>query len=281
MISPASAARNLDLDVGVIYTHEKELIGPLLSTMKVSGPGIRFRLVLVDNDSADGVDLWRDIVPETHVVRNNERYPYSVNLNRILAASTARYCLLLNTDMFFDPRQQCLSRMVAFMDAHPDCGVSGCRLYHGDGSDALPARRFQTLATILARRGGLGWLMQRTVQRHFYGEFNPADSFECDWLSGCFLMVRRAAFEDVGLFDESYGKYFEDVDMCLRMARAGWQVMYHGGTSCYHLEQRGSRRLLSIDAWRHLRAYCYWLSKWGRSPGRWIADPLPRARAAG
>ena len=67
-------------------------------------------------------------------------------------------------------------------------------------------------------------------------------------------MVRRQAFQQVGLFDESFGKYFEDVDICLRMARAGWRVMYHGGTSCYHIEQRASRRLLSRDAWRHARA---------------------------
>ena len=62
-------------------------------------------------------------------------------------------------------------------------------------------------------------------------------------------MVRREAIEAVGHFDEGYGKYFEDVDLCLRMARAGWQVMYHGATSCYHLESRASRNPFSADAW--------------------------------
>ena len=77
-------------------------------------------------------------------------------------------------------------------------------------------------------------------------------------------MLRNKAVEKVGLFDENFSKYFEDVDMCLRMARAGWHVMYHGATSAYHIEQRASRKLLSTDAWRHLRSYLYWLSKWGR-----------------
>ena len=76
-------------------------------------------------------------------------------------------------------------------------------------------------------------------------------------------MVRREAIEQVGRFDEGYGKYFEDVDMCLRMARAGWQVMYHGAASCYHLESRASRNLFSADAWIHLRAYLRWLRRWG------------------
>jgi GT2 family glycosyltransferase len=197
------------------------------------------------------------------VLRNSERLHYAANLNRILAASSARYVLLLNTDMFFDPQQQCPARMVEFMDGHAECGISGCRLLHADGGDALAARRFQTASTILARRLGLGRVMSDTLRRYLYQDRSPRESFECDWLSGCFLMLRRTAFQEVGLFDESFGKYFEDVDMCLRMARCGWRVMYHGSTSCYHLEQRASRKVLSADAWRHFRSYLYWLGKWG------------------
>ncbi len=252
-----------DLDVGVIYTGERPLMGPLLSTLKASAPGLDYRLILVDNQSPDGVEPWREIVPNTKVVRNAERLNYAANMNRILAASTARYVLMLNTDMFFDPRQQCLSRMVEFMDSHPECGVSGCRLFHADGLDAWAARRFQSLAVILARRLGLSRFMRKTVGHYLYSDQSPVDTFDCQWLSGCFLMLRREAIDAVGLFDESFVKYFEDVDMCLRMARGKWRVMYHGGTSAYHIEQRASNRFLSTDALRHFRAYLYWLGKWG------------------
>ena len=143
----------------------------------------------------------------------------------------------------------------------PNCGIAGYRLLHADGHDGRAARRFQTLSVILARRCGLGGIMRRTLERYFYMHA-LGESFECQWLSGCFLMLRNQAVKKVGLFDESFGKYFKDVDMCLRMARAGWRVMYHGATCTYHLEH-GSRKLYSADAWRHLRAYNYWLSKWG------------------
>jgi GT2 family glycosyltransferase len=270
-----------DLDVGVIYTGERDLMGPLLSTMKASAPGLNYRLILVDNHSRDGVEPWRRIIPETTVLANAERLHYAANLNRILAASTARYVLVMNTDMFFDPRQRCLSRMVEFMDAHPHCGVAGCRLLHADGHDARAARRFQTLSVLLARRCGLGRLMQRTLERYFYMDHAPGESFDCQWLSGCFLMLRKNAVEKVGLFDESFGKYFEDVDMCLRMARGGWQVMYHGATSAYHIEQRASRKLFSADAWKHLLSYLYWLSKWGyRATVEAPSYELPRRQAA-
>jgi GT2 family glycosyltransferase len=251
------------LDIGVIYSGERELMGPLLSTMKASAPGLDYRLILVDNHSHDGIEPWRQIIPQTKVLKNAERLHYAANMNRIMAASTARYVLVMNTDMFFDPRQRCLTRMVEYMDAHADCGIAGCRLLHVDGHDARAARRFQTLPVLLARRFGLGGLMRRTLERYFYMDHAPGESFDCQWLSGCFLMLRREAVEKVGLFDESFGKYFEDVDMCLRMARAGWRVMYHGATSAYHIEQRASRKLFSADAWRHLRSYFYWLNKWG------------------
>ncbi len=269
-----------DLDIGVIYTGERDLMLPLLSTMRASADGLRYRLLLVDNATSDGVEPWRRFIPETSVLRNERRLAYAANMNRIAAAATSRYVLLMNTDMFFDPRQNCLSRMVAFMDANPGCGVAGCRILHADGRDARAARRFQTFAVLLARRFGLGRWMQRTLDRYFYLDHAPGESFDCQWLSGCFLMLRKQAAEEVGPFDETFGKYFEDVDICLRMARAGWRVMYHGATSAYHIEQRASRRLISIDAWRHARSYLHWLRKWGHRAPAEIVPAIKPARAA-
>jgi GT2 family glycosyltransferase len=270
-----------DLDLGVIYTHERDLMPPLLSSLAASGDGLRMRLLLIDNVSKEGVEPYRQYFPETIVQRNEKRLLYGANLNRIIRASMARYVLLLNTDMYFDPPAQCLSRMVKFMDRHPECGVSGCRLHHADGEFAYPARRFQTLPLIAARRLGLGRWLHKTVDHHFYREHSINDSWECDWLSGCFLMVRREAINDVGFFDEGFVKYFEDVDMCLRMARAGWKVMYNGDAYGYHLEERGSKRIFSPDARRHLRSYLHWLWKWGFSPEREAtAAPAALRRAA-
>lgn len=257
-----------DLDIGVIYTYERHFMPRLLDTLARSGEGLSLRLLLVDNASRDEQAMreWRASFPKVHVVENAVRLGYAPNLNRILEASTARYVLLMNTDMYFDPYQQCLAKMARFMDDHPDCGLSICRIYHPDGSYGWPARRFQTLRTIAARRLRVGKLMQAEVDRYLYKDESPFDSFECDWVSGCFLFARREAVRDVGGFDTGFVKYFEDVDFCLRMARAGWKVMFHGGTYCYHCEQRASRKLLTRDAWRHMRSYLRWLAKWGFSP---------------
>jgi GT2 family glycosyltransferase len=259
-----------DVDIGVVYTHERGFMPRLLSSLRQSGDGLNMRLMLVDNASADGVEPWLGHFSNTTVLRNQRRLGYAANLNRILAASRSPYILLLNTDMYFDPQQQCVAEMVGFMNSRPECGIAGCRLHHEDGAHAPSARRFQTLSVILARRFRLGRLLHRTLRGHFYGDRAIGASWECDWLSGCFLMMRRKAFEEVGFFDTGFVKYFEDVDMCLRMARAGWRVMYHGGTFCYHLEQRASKSIFSADARTHAQSYLRWLRKWGFAPARKI-----------
>ncbi|MGW8258200.1 MAG: glycosyltransferase family 2 protein [Thermoguttaceae bacterium] len=279
-IIPFRQAR-AEVDIAVVYTHEHEMISRLLSTLRDSGNGLRLRLILIDNNSSDGVQRYLGYVPDTIVLRNRKRLHYAANLNRALRASNAQYTLLLNTDMFFVPEEQTLTRMFAFMNAHPDCGIAGCRIYRENGEFAFPARRFQTLPMILARRLGMNKLFQRALDDYLYAEHAIGESFSCDWLSGCFLMIRREACEDVGYFDERFRKYFEDVDLCLRMARAGWQVMYHGETYCYHIEQRASSKILSLDVQTHLRSYMRWLWKWGFTPEQYVPPPSARRRLAG
>lgn len=258
-----------DIDLGVIYTGvpgEHRFMRDLLPSLRQSTGRFTARLILVDNCAEDGVDQWAGEFSRTSVVTNQARLGYAANLNRIIARSTAPFVLLLNTDMYFDAGEQCIAKMLRFMYTHPECGLAGCRLYHSDGGYAYPARRFQSLRVIAARRLGMQRLFKRTLSDYLYENHPRENTFECDWLSGCFLLVRREALEAVGGLDERFPKYFEDIDFCLRIALTGWRVLFHGATYCYHLEQRASRRLLSRDAFLHAVSYARWLRKWGFNP---------------
>jgi GT2 family glycosyltransferase len=275
------AAAVADIDVGVIYTHEDDFMHRLMPSLAASASSARSRLILVDNQSAEGTDVWQRAFPRTLVIRNSRRLGYGPNLNRILQESTARYVLLLNTDMYFDPAERMLDKMVQFMDRHADCGLAGCRLYHADNSYAYPARRFLTPQAIAARRvAPLRLLLGQHENDLLYKERDADGVFECDWLSGCFLCVRREAWLQVGGFDERFEKYFEDVDYCARIAAAGWRVMFNGQTYGYHIEQRDSRRLLSRDGWLMLKSYYRWLQKWGWNPTRRIDSLRDEVRDA-
>ena len=256
--APQSTA---DLDVGIVYTHERRYMPRLLETMPRAAGDLSVRLILVDNASEDGHAQWLASFPRTTVIHNSRRLSYAANLNRVLRLATARYLLLMNTDMYFEPSEPCLQKMAAFMDRHPRCGLSVCRLHHPAGGYAWPARRFQTPRIVAARRLGLARRLQPELASYFYHDRDHCGSFDCDWVSGCFMFLRREAAAEVGLFDERFTKYFEDVDYSARMHAAGWRVMFHGATYCYHHEQRASRRLLSADAYRHLAGYARWLLK--------------------
>jgi GT2 family glycosyltransferase len=255
-------ARPLDLDIGVIYTHERQFIGPLVSSLAGSGDGLAMRLILVDNASKDPVQRWSARFPRTKVIRNEKPLGYAPNLNRVLNASTARYVLVLNTDTYFDPNEQCLAKMVRFMDDNPECGVSVCRIYHPDGTYGYPARKFQTPQIIAGRRLGMQKLFAQQLRDYLYLDEGRYGAFDCDWISGCFMLLRREAVEHVGAFDCGFRKYFEDADLCARMTKAGWRVMFNGGTYFYHYEQRASTQVFSRDAWHHLKSYGRWLLKW-------------------
>lgn len=257
---PATSVPQIaDLDVGVIYSGERHFLVPLLQSMSQATGDISARLIAIDNASRDGLAGSLTWPLRTTVLYNAVPMSYAANLNRILSVATARYVLLLNTDVEFEPTEACLSKMVRFMDSRPQCGVSTCRIYHPDGSYGHPARRFQTPAMIASRRLGLTRLFQGALRRYLYLDCDPRSTFACDWVSGCFLMLRRATVAEAGGFNERFVKYFEDVDLCDRLARTGWQVLHYGGTWCYHHEQRASRRLFSRDAARHLYSYGRWL----------------------
>lgn len=250
-----------DLDIGIVYTHERRYMPRLLETMAPASGNLNVRLILIDNASHDGQRQCLASFPRATVIHNQQRLSYAANLNRILRVATAPYVLLMNTDMHFEPPEPCLEKMAAFMDRHPGCGLSVCRLHHPGGGYAWPARRFQTPRIIAARRLGLARRMQRELADYFYHDRDHFGAFDCDWVSGCFMFLRSAAAAEVGPFDERFVKYFEDVDYSARMHRAGWRVMFNGDTYCYHHEQRASRRLLSGDAYRHLAGYARWLLK--------------------
>ncbi len=261
-------AERFDIDIGIIYTYERHYIEPLLDSLADSGDKINRRVILVDNRSDDGVDDLAARLPQTLVLHNTERLGYAANLNRILEASSARYVLLMNTDMQFEPGEQCLAKMVDFMDRTPECGLASCRLYHPEGTYLHPPRRFPTVSMILGRRLAPGVLFQASAQHHLYGEHDPRETFPCDWVTGCFMLVRRTSYLHVGGLDLRFRKYFDDTDYCRQMAEAGWQVMFHGETFAYHVEQRASKRWFSRDAATHLASYVKWLWKWRGHPPR-------------
>lgn len=137
--------------------------------------------------------------------------------------SEIQYVYLLNPDTTVFPGV--LSELIAFMDAHPKCGIAGSRAENEDGTVRKSAFRFHSVLGEFERQAELG-VISKLLKHHAVGLPIPGQPARVDWVSGCGMMVRREVFERIGLLDDSYFMYYEECDFALRAARAGFECWY-------------------------------------------------------
>jgi N-acetylglucosaminyl-diphospho-decaprenol L-rhamnosyltransferase len=186
-------------------------------------------VLVVDNASTDdSVAMVRSGFPTVRLIENAVNVGYAVANNQGLRASAAPYALLLNSDTRATP--DAIRGLIAFMDAHPEAGAVSPRLLRPDGTAQPYAFGGDPTLSYLLRRGAL-----RVAARRPLHDWAIAQTRSVDWVSGACLLVRRTAFEQVGLLDEGFFMYFEDNDWCLRLRRAGWKTYYHPAQGIVHL----------------------------------------------
>jgi N-acetylglucosaminyl-diphospho-decaprenol L-rhamnosyltransferase len=199
-------------------------------------------IVVVDNDSRDGSG------PALAAADANVRFlPAGANLgfgtaaNRGVAATGASRLLILNPDAVVEPG--CVKSLVAVLDGDDGLAVVGPRVDNPDGTRYPSARRFPDLG-VAAGHAFLGLVRpgNRFTRRYRMLDRDPDRAGDVDWVSGTCMLVRRAAFDAVGGFDEAYFMYVEDVDLCWRLRRAGWRVGYEPAAGVVHTVGASSER---------------------------------------
>ncbi len=260
---PGAPAR---VSVVIVSYNTRKLIRRCLESLRAFPPRIAFDVLVVDNASQDGsVDMLRAEFPWARVLANKRNLGYSSAVNLGIEHTTGDYVLVLNPDIVV--REQALDRMVEFMDANPDAGISAAKLLNTDGSLQHTCRGFYTPSTLLMRRTPLGKLFPNhpVIRRHLMLDYDHASPRAVDWVIGACMMVRRTAADIVGGMDERFFLYFEDVDWCFRMSRQGWKVWYLPGAEMVHEHRRESAKpKLSRSFWAHLGSLLRYYEKWNR-----------------
>jgi GT2 family glycosyltransferase len=230
-----------------------------LRTLRAEQP---LQTVLVDNASWDGsADRVRRDFPEVEVLVNHRNVGYARAVNQAARRCQGRYLLVLNADVLVHPGA--VATLQAHLDEQPGVGVVAPGLLHPDGSRQLSCRRHYTWGTYLLRRAPLRWWFpdHPVVRHHLMADWDHASIREVDWVLGAALMLRREALGPE-ILDERYFLYFEDVDLCLGLERAGWKVIYHPGAVMTHRHRRASGRgLLNRGKYHHFRSWLRFLWK--------------------
>ena len=252
-----------DLGIVIVNYRTPRLLRECLTSVFASQGDLAYQVCVVDNNSRDeSCSLVKSEFPQVRLVASevNGGYPYANNLGLCAlgfgpsgasalgasapaaAESLPRYALLLNPDTVLPPTA--LSDMVAFLDARPEVAVAGPRLVRQDGSLDLACRRsFPSTEVSFYRLIGLSRLFPKSPR---FGRYNmtfldPSLTAEVDSVVGAFMMVRREAILQVGLLDERFFMYGEDLDWALRMKRAGWKVYYNAAVTVLHYKEAASR----------------------------------------
>lgn len=202
------------------------------------------------------------VPPGVRVLENPIPRPLAANVNLGVAATRGELVVFANPDAV--PETGAVGALAAFADAHPRCGIAGPRMLWPDGAWQPSRRRFPTVGGTLVRRTPLRLVFRpyQTQRRHYQLDEQPDRPVQADWLLGAFLLMRRSMLEELGGWDAGFRHYVEDIDLCYRAARAGWERWYVPDAVVRHAYAAViDRRFLSRHTWWHLRGMARFVRK--------------------
>lgn len=241
-----------ELSIIIVSYNCCDLLAACLDSIARSDPGLRLEVIVVDNASADAtVAMLRQRFPQVELIVNDANLGFSVASNLGIRRAGGRYILLLNPDTeVIEPST--LHRFVEFMDANPDVGAAGGELVHAGGQKQVSAGYAPSPSTLFAfsfflakfsnnRIKGLSLLPVRGT---------ASSRVDVDWICAACMIVRPEALTDVGLLDESYFLYGEDIEWGCRISRSGWKVSHVPSIRVAHVEAGTQKKEMRVStAW--------------------------------
>jgi N-acetylglucosaminyl-diphospho-decaprenol L-rhamnosyltransferase len=235
-VSPISANVGAAWAAVVVNYNYGDLLEPCVRTILDETSAGLPDVVVVDNGSTDGsAQRLSAALPAVRVVAAPGNVGYARGANLGIAATGAPVVAVLNGDVELAPGVA--AAMIAAIEADPRLGAVGPRVLNLDGSVYPSARSDPGLFVAAAHAVfGLVWRTNPWTRRYRQLDVDPTRAREVDWVSGAAVWLRREALDDVGGWDERYFMYMEDVDLCLRLRRAGWRVEYQPSGEVVHVQ---------------------------------------------
>ncbi|HYN54070.1 MAG TPA: glycosyltransferase family 2 protein [Methylotenera sp.] len=215
----------MDISVVLVSYNTAEITKRALQHLLASKHNLQMEVFIIDNASRDNsVEVIRSAFPDIPLIENKVNVGFGRANNQALPFITGRYVLLLNTDAFVDA--DVIANTVAYMDNNAKCGILGVKLI-GENGDLQPSCRYFPTPW--------GLFLQATGLKRFFKNVKMVDDMHwdhgsvrnCDWVPGCYYLVRKEVIDQVGFFDPLYFMYCEEVDHCYATKKAGWDVTYY------------------------------------------------------
>lgn len=231
------------LIVSIVHYNTPELLRSCLDAFYREGSAVRRKIVVVDNASTPALRAGDFAAyPDLALISNSRNAGFGSANNQVFKQWEADWYLVTNPDV--RPARGSLGSLLKQAAFRPRLGAMGVRLRYPDGRPQYSCRRYPTLRSVLLR----GLLPEdkaarfRVIQNYLMMETAPETPTPVDWMLGSCLLLRAEALKQVGGFDEGFFMYYEDIDLCFRLRKAGWRVEYHPGVEWVHDYRRESAR---------------------------------------
>ncbi len=232
--------KRVQLSVVIVNWNTGELLGQCLASLFNSLQIKEVEVFVVDNASTDdSMALVRERFPQVRLIENEENLGFARANNQAFRQSSGRYVLMLNPDTLVHPLG--IDALVDFMETHPRAGACGARLLNPDGSLQPSCSPAPTLGREFRRLFHLPGM--RPDGYYPMDNWDAQQPRQVDVILGACLLLRRQALEQVGWLDEDYFIYSEEVDLCHRLRRAGWELYWVPHGQVVHLGGQSTRQV--------------------------------------
>ena len=240
------------LSVVIVNYRSGELLKDCLTALFKTSPSLDLEVFVINNDST------QDLAPvldqewsQVEFIQNRSNLGFAAGANMGFRKSQGEFVFVLNPDVLV--QDQSVETLVSTLRNNADAGLALPLLRNPDGSLQYSCRRFYSYTTLVMRRAPFNRFFptHAAVRKHLMLDWNHDSLARVDWGLGAAMLVRRSALQEPYLFDERFFLYFEDVDLCLRLRRRGWKVLYVPRASMIHYHRRESARHIFHPAKRH------------------------------
>ena len=235
----------VDLSIIIVSWNVKALLRECLTSIRENISAIDFEVIVVDSASSDGSpQMVAEEFPWVTLISSEQNLGYPRGNNIGILVSSGRHVLILNPDTII--LNDALSIMLNYLEDHIDVGALGPQLLNADGTVQSSRRRFPSLVTGIFESTWFEPFAPRRVLKSYYALDLPDDQEnDVDWVTGACLMVPRRVIDHVGLFDEGYFMYSEELDWCRRIKDAGWRVVYLPQAKIIHYVGKSSEQAIT------------------------------------
>jgi GT2 family glycosyltransferase len=247
----------MDISVIIVNWNTRDLLLNCIRSVHETVRGIAFEIWVVDNGSTDGSQqALRTSFPLVHLIENTTNRGFAAANNQAMKRMSGRYALLLNSDAALT--DGAAKELLVFMESTPTAGMACGQLLNPDGSLQNSIANFPTLMTLISNETLLRILFPEkfpSKRRHYSGPI-PVES----GIGAC-LMVRKAAMDSVGIFDERYFFFFEETDWAYRMQQDNWRIFFVPAARIIHAQGKSAGNSVSSRILYYRSRYMY-LKKW-------------------